>query len=164
MRLDHHRCVAGGVQVVVEQAMHGRVPDLLAVVRLGQFGGVGAEQVVAGVPAGSVLGDQVCPGPASHTAHRPRPAIHDDINWPKKPHLHDARPHGGKQCQSTSMNRFRSGGDGTSPAFIRIRYTAGTREDDRRRGRTTSGTAALGPGSRLTQLPRSALFNLTVQN
>jgi hypothetical protein len=52
---------------------------------------------------------QHCPAP--HTAHRPRPAVHDDINWPKKPHLHAARPHGEKQCQSTSMNRFRFGGD-----------------------------------------------------
>jgi hypothetical protein len=62
VRLDQHRRVAGGVQVVVEEAIHGRVPDRLAVVRLGLLSGVGAEQVVEGVAAGRVLGKQVRAG------------------------------------------------------------------------------------------------------
>jgi len=62
VRIDQHRCVPGGVQVVVEEAMHGRVPDLLAVVRLGLLGGIGAEQVVEGVAAGRLLGEQVRAG------------------------------------------------------------------------------------------------------
>jgi hypothetical protein len=56
MRLDQAYRVAGGVQVVVEEAVHGRVPDLLAVLHLSLLGGVGAEQVVKGIPPGRVLG------------------------------------------------------------------------------------------------------------
>ena len=62
VRLDQQYCVAGGVQVVVEEAMHGRGPGLLAIVCLGLFGGVGAEQVVKSVPAGRRLGEQVRAG------------------------------------------------------------------------------------------------------
>jgi hypothetical protein len=58
-RFHQHRGLAGGVQVVVEDATHGRVAGVLAVVGQGLFGRVGTEQVVAGVPPGGVLGEQV---------------------------------------------------------------------------------------------------------
>ena len=59
-----------GVQVVVEHPAHGRVPLGLAVGRLGQLGGVGAEQVMAREPAGGVLGQQVRPGQLAQPAAR----------------------------------------------------------------------------------------------
>ena len=59
VRFHQHRGVAGRVQVVVQDAMHGCVAGVLAVVGQGLFRGVGTEQVVAGVPPGCVLGGQV---------------------------------------------------------------------------------------------------------
>src|SRR5262249_59521624 len=52
----------GGVQVVVEHPADGGVAAGLADGVLGLFGGVGAQQVVAGVPAGEGLGGQVGAG------------------------------------------------------------------------------------------------------
>jgi hypothetical protein len=49
----------GGVQVVVEDAPGGSAAFLVGVGGVGELGGVGAEQVVQGVPAGGVLVDQV---------------------------------------------------------------------------------------------------------
>ncbi|MDQ0936197.1 hypothetical protein QFZ49_006172 [Streptomyces turgidiscabies] len=48
-----------GVQIVVEHAVHGHAPDVVTVVPGDQFGGVGAQQVVEGVPAGHMFGEQV---------------------------------------------------------------------------------------------------------
>ena len=56
------------VQVMIEHPAGGRTPLSLAVGRLRQLVGVGAEQVVAGEPAGSVLGQQVCPGQLAESA------------------------------------------------------------------------------------------------
>jgi len=52
----------GGVQVVVEDPADGGVAAGLAAGVVGLLGGVGAQQVVEGVPAGDVLGDQVGAG------------------------------------------------------------------------------------------------------
>src|SRR4029453_15524033 len=52
----------GGVEVVVEEAVGGGVALRVGVVGVGEVGGVGAEQVVQGVAAGGVLGDQVRAG------------------------------------------------------------------------------------------------------
>src|SRR5215831_5350225 len=53
-----HRCGGGG-HVVVEQAGQRGAPAIFGIVGVGQFGGVGAEQVVEGVAACYVLGQQV---------------------------------------------------------------------------------------------------------
>ena len=51
-----------GVQVVVEYPVHRRAPRVVAVPGPGLLGGVGAQQVVEGIPAGDVLGQQVRAG------------------------------------------------------------------------------------------------------
>jgi hypothetical protein len=56
------------MQVMIEHPAGGGVPLSLAVGLLGQLGGVGTQQVVAGEPAGSVLGEQVCPGQLGESA------------------------------------------------------------------------------------------------
>src|ERR1035437_5677844 len=56
------------VQVMIEHPAGGRTPLSLAVGRLRQLSGVGAEQVVAEEPAGSMLGQQVCPGQLAESA------------------------------------------------------------------------------------------------
>ena len=58
----------GGVQVVVEHPADGGVALGLAVGVAGLLGGVGAQQVVEGVPAGDVLGDQVRAGQLAQQA------------------------------------------------------------------------------------------------
>ncbi|HUZ38012.1 MAG TPA: hypothetical protein VMV17_16950, partial [Streptosporangiaceae bacterium] len=47
------------MRVVVKDPVHGGVADVLAVMGAGLFGDVGTKQVVEGVPAGDVLGEQV---------------------------------------------------------------------------------------------------------
>lgn len=47
------------MQIVLVQPVHGRPALGLAVLGVRQFGGVGAEQVVEGVPAGDMLVDEV---------------------------------------------------------------------------------------------------------
>ncbi len=47
-----------GVQVVVEYPAERGVPVAVGLDTVGEFGGVGAEQVVEGVPAGGVLREQ----------------------------------------------------------------------------------------------------------
>jgi hypothetical protein len=49
--------MGSGVQVVVEHPASGSAPVGVAVGVAGLLGGVGAQQVVEGVPAGEVLGD-----------------------------------------------------------------------------------------------------------
>ena len=70
-RDQHERAVDGThlqrgrvsrVQVMIKHPADGRTPLGLAVGRLRQLGGVGAEQVMTGEPAGNVLGQQVRPG------------------------------------------------------------------------------------------------------
>jgi hypothetical protein len=51
----------GGVQVVVEDTLGVCVALLVGVGAVGQLGGVGAQQVVQGVPAGVVFGEQTGP-------------------------------------------------------------------------------------------------------
>ena len=58
----------GGVQVVVEHPADGLAPVGVAVGVVGLLGGVGAQQVVEGVPAGDVLGDQVRAGQLAQQA------------------------------------------------------------------------------------------------
>jgi hypothetical protein len=48
----------GGVQVVIQNPLNRRMADCLAVNGVGEFGRVGTQQVVAGVPAEPVLGEQ----------------------------------------------------------------------------------------------------------
>jgi hypothetical protein len=62
VRFYQRRRTMSGVQVVVEDAMHCSVAHVLAVARVGLLGGVGTEQVVEGVPARGVLGEQVRAG------------------------------------------------------------------------------------------------------
>lgn len=52
----------GDLQVVVEDAVHGRLLLGGRVEGAGLFGDVGTQQVVEGVAAGHVFGDQVCAG------------------------------------------------------------------------------------------------------
>ena len=52
----------GGVQVVVQHAMGGRLPVRIGVAAFGGFGRVGAQQAVEFEPAGQVLGGHVGPG------------------------------------------------------------------------------------------------------
>ena len=56
------------VQVMIKHPAGGRAPLGLAIGRLRQLSGVGAEQVVAGEPAGNVLGQQVRPGQLAEPA------------------------------------------------------------------------------------------------
>jgi len=56
---EQESCGVGGVQVVVEHPVRSRSAGLLVVSRVRQLGGVDAEQVVEGVAAGRVLGEQV---------------------------------------------------------------------------------------------------------
>jgi hypothetical protein len=62
VRLDQHRGTVGSVQVMVREAPDRGRASRRPVVRPGLLDGVGAEQVVTGVPAGLVLADQVRPG------------------------------------------------------------------------------------------------------
>jgi hypothetical protein len=62
VRGQQQGCGVGGVQVVVEDPVDGGVALGVGVVGVGEVGGVGAQQVVEGVPAGGGLGEQVCPG------------------------------------------------------------------------------------------------------
>ena len=50
------------VQVLAEHTADGRPPGGLAVEEVSLLGGVGAQQIVAGIPAGDMLGDQVGAG------------------------------------------------------------------------------------------------------
>jgi hypothetical protein len=50
------------VQVVVQQSGGRGVAVLVGVEGVGEFGGVGAQQVVEDVPAGDVFGEQTRPG------------------------------------------------------------------------------------------------------
>ena len=52
-------CTVGGVQVVVEHSVRGAVPGLDAVVDVGLFTGVGAQEVVEAVPARKGFGQKV---------------------------------------------------------------------------------------------------------
>src|SRR5262249_11421087 len=52
----------GGVQVVVKEAVGGAAALLVGIGGVGQVGGVGTQQVMEGVPAGGVLGEQAGPG------------------------------------------------------------------------------------------------------
>ena len=54
--------MGGRVQVVVEHPADGGVALRFAAGVAGLLGGVGAQQVVQGVPAGETLGDQVRAG------------------------------------------------------------------------------------------------------
>ena len=62
MRVQQPGGGVGGVQVVVEHPVHRRVPLPVVVVGVCLLGGVGAQQVVAGVPARDVFSEQVRPG------------------------------------------------------------------------------------------------------
>ena len=84
VRLHQHRGLAGGVQVVVEDAAHGRVAGVLAVVRQGLLGGVGTEQVVEGVPARGRARRAGAPGSARPAARGPGPAG-PRRGWPRRP-------------------------------------------------------------------------------
>ena len=61
-RIDQHGGGVSGVQVVVQRPADGRPPGGIAVEGAGLLGGVGAQQVMEGVTAGGVLGDQVRAG------------------------------------------------------------------------------------------------------
>src|SRR6202035_2595060 len=61
----------GGVQVVVEDTARCCVTGVAAVVCVGLFRGIGAEQVVEGVPAGNGFGEQVRAGQFVQQRARP---------------------------------------------------------------------------------------------
>jgi hypothetical protein len=61
-RVDQLRDGVRGVQVMIEEPVQRGVARPVSLVAARQLRGVGAEQVVERVPAGSVLGDQVRPG------------------------------------------------------------------------------------------------------
>jgi hypothetical protein len=60
--VQDHSGAAGAVQVVVECLVDGGLALVLVVEGPGLVGGVGAKQVVEGIPAGNVLGDQAVAG------------------------------------------------------------------------------------------------------
>ncbi|GIF68464.1 hypothetical protein Ais01nite_64990 [Asanoa ishikariensis] len=62
MRVQPQRRGVGGVEVVVDQPALGGQPELLDRWVAGQLTGVRPQQVVTGVPAGQVLGEQVRAG------------------------------------------------------------------------------------------------------
>ena len=61
-RIDQRGGGVSGTQVVVERPADRRPPGGVAVEGAGLLGGVGAQQVMEGVTAGGVLGDQVRAG------------------------------------------------------------------------------------------------------
>jgi hypothetical protein len=65
--MQQERAVNGGVQVVVDQPADGGPALALTVMGAGLLGGVGAEQLVDGVPAGEVLAQYV--GAAEFAEH-----------------------------------------------------------------------------------------------
>jgi hypothetical protein len=69
-RVQNAGGAGGGVQVVVEHPADGGVAVGGAVGVAGLLGGVGAQQVMQGVPAGHVLGDQVRAGQLAQQAAR----------------------------------------------------------------------------------------------
>jgi len=66
VRSERHLGGIARMQVVMEEAVQGLMPVRVGINSFRQFCGVGADQVVKGVPSGPVLGDQSGAGQLGH--------------------------------------------------------------------------------------------------